>query len=190
WTTQGKKELENEVYLYPIRVGWQTVLEISNKNFYTQGDEKHEHQSGYWYQVGLKFSNIEETPSSAIISLYRCVYQNSHTKFFGPQVLGWDNPYILEQLLTANEIGAEVGYTAMFTSDHLGKHASKKLKKFCRTQPFGLEHPLTYQVLYEQRISKCDETYWHNKNIMNHLYNNFLRHYTISVFNGISFLLI
>ncbi|CAG8854290.1 25803_t:CDS:1, partial [Gigaspora margarita] len=36
WTTRGKKELENGVYLYPIHVGWQTVLEISNKNFYTQ----------------------------------------------------------------------------------------------------------------------------------------------------------
>ncbi|CAG8805657.1 17470_t:CDS:2, partial [Gigaspora rosea] len=34
--------------------------------------------------------------------------------------------------------------------------------------------------LSEQRIPKCDETYWHSKNIMNHLYNNFLRRYTIS----------
>ncbi|CAG8811606.1 22936_t:CDS:2, partial [Gigaspora rosea] len=58
--------------------------------------------------------------------------------------------------------------------------ASKKLKKFCVTQLFGLEHPLTHQVLSEQRIPKCDETYWHNKNIMNHLYNNFLCRYTIS----------
>ncbi|CAG8724462.1 16853_t:CDS:2, partial [Gigaspora margarita] len=54
----------------------QTVLEISNKNFYTQvleDNEKHEHQPG------------------------------------------WDDPYILEQSLTADEIGAGVGYTAMFT---------------------------------------------------------------------------
>jgi hypothetical protein len=57
---------------------------------------------------------------------------------------------------------------------------SKKLKKFRGTQLFGLEHPLTYQVLSEQRIPKCDETFWHNKNIMNHLYNHFLRRQTIS----------
>ncbi|CAG8651670.1 9443_t:CDS:2 [Gigaspora margarita] len=146
----GEKELENRVYLYSIRVGWQTVLEISNKNFYTQvleGNEKHEHQPSYQCQVGLKSSDIEETPSLAIISLYRCVCQNSHTNFFGPQVLGWDDPYILEQSLTgiefhlflirvdkyniyitalgcpneADEIRAGVGYTAIFTSNYLSK---------------------------------------------------------------------
>ncbi|CAG8701506.1 25117_t:CDS:2, partial [Gigaspora rosea] len=145
-----EKELENGVYLYPIRVGWQTVLEISNKNFYTQvleGNEKHEHQPGYQCQVGLKSSDIEEIPSPAITSLYRRVCQNSHTNFSGPQVLGWDDPNILEQSLTGiefrpflirvdkyniyitalgcpnevNEIGAGVGYTAMFTGNHLSK---------------------------------------------------------------------
>ncbi|CAG8736752.1 18631_t:CDS:2, partial [Dentiscutata erythropus] len=124
---RGEKELKNGVYLYPIRVGWQTVLEISNKNFYTQvleGNEKHEHQPGY-----------------------RRICQNSHTNFSGLQVLGWDDPFILEQSLAgiefrpflirvdkyniyitalgcpneADEIGAEIGYTAMFTGDHLNK---------------------------------------------------------------------
>ncbi|CAG8857100.1 8854_t:CDS:2, partial [Gigaspora margarita] len=93
---------------------------ISNKNFYTQvleGNKKHEHRPGYWCQVGLK------------------------------SILDWDDPYILEQSLTsiefrpflirvdkyniyitalgcpnkADEIGAGVGYTAMFTSDYLSK---------------------------------------------------------------------
>ncbi|CAG8755328.1 13926_t:CDS:1, partial [Dentiscutata erythropus] len=221
WTTWGEKDLEKGVYLYPIRVGWQTVLEINNKNFYTQvleGNEKHEHYSGYRCQVGLKFSDIEEAPSPAITSLYRRVCQNNNTNFSGPQVLGWDDPYMLEQSLTdiefrpflikidkyniyitalgcpstgnADEVEARVGYTAMFTGEHLGKRAiyiqqidldgchieiyqdgvskyhytgttpnevwkaSKKLKKFCETELFGLEHPLTHQVLSAQQIPK------------------------------------
>ncbi|CAG8671346.1 15075_t:CDS:2, partial [Cetraspora pellucida] len=203
WTTWDKKDLKKRVYLYLIHVGWQTVLEINNKNFYTQvleSNKKHEYYPSYRCQVGLKFRDIEEAPSSTITSLYERVCQNNNTNFSGPQVL----------------VEAEVGYTAMFTGEHLGKRAiyiqqidldgcyikiyqdgiskyhytgitpnevwkaSKKLKKFHKTELFGLEHLLTHQVLSAQQISKCDETYWHNKNIMNHLYNYFLHHYTIS----------
>ena len=57
---------------------------------------------------------------------------------------------------------------------------SKKLRKFRGTQLFGLEHSLTQQVLSDHRIPKCDETFWHNKNIMNYLYNHFLCRQTIS----------
>ena len=115
-----------------------------------------------------------------------------------------------------NKAGAGIGYTAIFTGEHLGRYAkyiqridldgchidiyqdsvliqhfigatpnevwivSKKLKKFRGAQLFGLEHPLTHQVLSEQRIPKCDETFWHNKNIMNHLFSHFLHRQTIS----------
>jgi len=243
WTTRSEKDFEKGVYLYPIRVGWQTVLEINNKYFYTQvleGNEKYENQPGYRCQAGLKFSDVEEAPSFAITSLYRHICQNNKTKFSGPQVLGWDDPCMLEQSLSniefrpflikvdkyiiyitalgeVNKSGAGIGYTAMFASEYLGKYAkyvqridldgyhvdiydqdgvlkqhfigttpnevwlaSKKLKKFRGTQLFGLEHPLTQEVLSKQRIPKCDETFWHNKNIMNHLYNYFLRRQTIS----------
>ncbi|CAG8849922.1 9029_t:CDS:2, partial [Racocetra persica] len=73
WTTQSEKDLEKGVYLYPIRVGC---------------------------QVGLKFSDIEKAPSPTITFLYRRVCQNNNTNFSGLQVLGWDDPYMLEQSLT------------------------------------------------------------------------------------------
>ncbi len=90
--------MEKSIYLYPICVGWQTVLEINNKNFYTlilEENEKHENCSSYRCQVGLKFSDIEETPSPTITSLYRCVCQNN-TNFSEPQILGWNDSHILE----------------------------------------------------------------------------------------------
>ncbi|CAG8771438.1 2633_t:CDS:1, partial [Dentiscutata heterogama] len=175
--------LENGAYLYPIRVGWQTVLEISNKNFYTQvleGNEKNEHQPGYRCQVELKISDIEETPSPAITSLYRRICQNSHTNFSGPQVLGWDNSNILKQSLTGiefrpfliridkyiiyitalgcpNEAGAGVGYTAIFTGEHLGKCA-----KYTQYIDLGGCHIEIYQdgVLKYHCIGKTPNEVW------------------------------
>ena len=87
WTIRGEKDLEKDVHLYPIHVGWKAVLEINNKYFSTQileGNEKQESQPGYRCQVGLKFSDIEEAPSPAITSLYRRVHQNNSTKFSRP----------------------------------------------------------------------------------------------------------
>ncbi len=68
--------MKKGIYLYSIRIGWQIVLEINNKNFYTlilEGNKKYENYPDYRCQVGLKFSDIEETPSPAITSLYRRV---------------------------------------------------------------------------------------------------------------------
>ncbi|CAG8762462.1 12931_t:CDS:2, partial [Cetraspora pellucida] len=118
WTIQSKKDLKKKVYLYSIHAGWQTVLEINNKNFYTQvlkGNEKHEHYPDYRCQVKLKFSNIEEASSFEIISLYKHVCQNNNTKFSGPQVLGCSS------ISNTDKIKAEVEYTAMLTGKHLGK---------------------------------------------------------------------
>jgi len=78
WIARGETNLEKGVYLYLIRVGWQAVLEINNKNFYTQileGNEKHENYPGYRCNIGLKFSDVEKAPSPAITSLYRRVCQ-------------------------------------------------------------------------------------------------------------------
>jgi hypothetical protein len=73
WTTRGERDFEKDVLLYPIHVGWQTILEINSKYFYTQvleGNEKYENQLGYRCQVELKFNDIKETPISEIIFLY------------------------------------------------------------------------------------------------------------------------
>ncbi|CAG8787392.1 44635_t:CDS:2 [Gigaspora margarita] len=99
---------------------------ISNKNFYTQvleGNKKHEHRPGYQHQVGLKSSDIEETPSSAITYLYRC--QSLTGIKFCPFLIRVNkyNIYItaLECPNEADKIRAGVGYTAMFTGDYLSK---------------------------------------------------------------------
>lgn len=153
WTSHGEKNLENGVQLYPIRLGWQTVLETNNKFFYTQvqeGNEKNENCPGYMCHVGTKFSDVEETPTPAVTSLYQRIFPNSNTKYSGPQVLGWDNPDFLEQSLTGIEFrpflikidkyniyitalgcpdetgnfGAGIGYTALFVGEYLKKSAT------------------------------------------------------------------
>ncbi|CAG8704190.1 11899_t:CDS:2, partial [Acaulospora morrowiae] len=144
---RGENNLQEGVYLYPICIGWQTALEINNKCFYTQvleGNKQHKNYSGYQCQSELKFSNIESSPSPAITSLYMCLVSNTSTKFSGPQILGWDNPSILEQSLdgvefrpffitvnkyriyiialdsndTENDI-ARIGYTASFIGNYI-----------------------------------------------------------------------
>ncbi|CAG8522053.1 14985_t:CDS:2, partial [Gigaspora rosea] len=53
------------IFLYPIRIGWQTVFEQNNKWFYmhiTEGHESSETEPGYRSQSGSNYSNIEATP--------------------------------------------------------------------------------------------------------------------------------
>ena len=55
-----------------------------------------------------------------------------------------------------------------------------QIKKIQGIQLFGLEHPLTKKILSESRVPKCDARFWDNINIMNHLYNYYLRRQTKS----------
>jgi hypothetical protein len=92
-------DLENGTLLYPIRVGWQTVVEQNNRHFYmhiTEGNESSEILPGYRCHSGSKFSDIETAPSYAITSLYQRFFPDSKTKFSGPLVLGWDDNELLE----------------------------------------------------------------------------------------------
>ena len=70
---RGDSKLEEGVFLYPIRVGWETVIEQNKRYFYmriTEGNENSEILPGYRCQSGSKFSDVETAPSYAITSLY------------------------------------------------------------------------------------------------------------------------
>ena len=74
WIMRGDSKLEEGVFLYPIRVGWETVIEQNNRYFYmhiTEGNENSEILPGYRCQSGGKFSDVETAPSYAITSLYQ-----------------------------------------------------------------------------------------------------------------------
>ena len=99
---RGDSKLEDGVFLYPIRVGWETVIEQNNRYFYmhiTEGNENSEILPGYRCQSGGKFSDVETAPSYAITSLYQRIFSNSKTKFSGPLVMEFDQPVITEELL-------------------------------------------------------------------------------------------
>ncbi|RHZ82504.1 hypothetical protein Glove_109g387 [Diversispora epigaea] len=73
-------------FLYPIRIGWQTVFEQNKRQFYmhiTEGHETNETQPGYRCTSGSKYT---------ITSLYQRLFRT-------PLILGWDNEELLETSL-------------------------------------------------------------------------------------------
>ena len=102
WIMRGDSKPEEGVFLYPIRVGWETVIEQNSRYFYmhiTEGNENSEVLPGYRCHSGSKFSDVETAPSYAITSLYQRIFSDSKTKFSGPLVLGWSNNELLEASL-------------------------------------------------------------------------------------------
>ncbi|CAG8853927.1 28402_t:CDS:1, partial [Gigaspora margarita] len=102
WMVKDDSLTEEGVFLYPIRIGWQTIFEQNNRRFYmhiTEGNELNEMEPGYRSQSGSNYSSIEVTSSLAITKLYQKLFPNSKTKFSGPFVLGWDENKLLESSL-------------------------------------------------------------------------------------------
>ncbi|PKY61570.1 hypothetical protein RhiirA4_486726 [Rhizophagus irregularis] len=198
WIMRGNINPEEGALLYPIRVGWQTVIEQNNRCFYmhiTEGNENNEILPGYRCHSGSKFSDIETAPSYAITSLYQRIYPDSKTKFSGPFVLGWDNNEFLEVSLkddrwenfgiyykykrwrTKNTIE---NYTASFIDNDpiifFGSTPTETwknvgfYKKYRGTQLFGLEHSMTQKAIHAQQIPTCSPTFWNNETLMNNLF--------------------
>ncbi|CAG8458528.1 6386_t:CDS:10 [Scutellospora calospora] len=99
WRVKNDSLIEEGIFLYPVRIGWQTLFEQNNKRFYmhiTEGHKHNEIEPGYRCQTGSNYSSIEITSSLAVISLYQKLFPSSKTKFSGPYVLGWDDDELLE----------------------------------------------------------------------------------------------
>ncbi|CAG8626317.1 10102_t:CDS:2, partial [Dentiscutata heterogama] len=98
-----------EILLFPICVG----------NKY---DEK---QPGFRYHLSSKFSNIKETLSVAITSLYNRLFSNSNTKFSRLYVL---DKYLIQVINigvknNSNLIGTGIRYTSSFIEEYKKKQA-------------------------------------------------------------------
>ncbi|CAG8663341.1 13913_t:CDS:1, partial [Racocetra fulgida] len=109
-----------------------------------------EKQPGFQCNSGSKFSDIEETSSVTITSLYNHLFSNSNTRFSGPYILGWDNKDLLDASLKGVEfrpfafkvgkyliqiisigiesnsdlMGAGIGYMSSFIGEYNKKQAS------------------------------------------------------------------
>jgi len=245
WIMRGDSKLEDGVFLYPIRVGWETVIEQNNRYFYmhiTEGNENSEILPGYRCQSGGKFSDVETAPSYAITSLYQRIFSNSKTKFSGPLVLSWDNNELLEASLenvpfrafavkvddiliyiTNISICEQKKTIKNYIASFIGEYKRKRVlyvqkmqpdnceisihqkdhekifffgstpteawknvgyyKKYCGTQLFGLEHPMTQNTINEQRIPTCLPMFWDNEVLLNNIFNYNLRKRTLSNIN-------
>ncbi|CAG8726827.1 16507_t:CDS:2, partial [Gigaspora rosea] len=132
---------------------------------YNEENELNEKQPGFRCNLGSKFSDIKETSSAAVTSLYNRLFLNSNTRFSGPYILGWDN----KDLLDASLEGVEFRPFAF--------------KKFSRTQLFGLENLLTQKKIATQKIPKCTPVLWNNEAITNNIFNYHLKKQTIANIN-------
>jgi len=102
WVVRGDVDLINGTFLYPIRVGWQTVIEIASKRYYTQvleGNKDHKLLPGFRSYVENEFSDVENSSTNAITSLYQKLNPLSNTKYSGPLMLGWEDESNLETSL-------------------------------------------------------------------------------------------
>ncbi|CAG8721344.1 21483_t:CDS:2, partial [Racocetra persica] len=156
WWTIREDYSNKEILLFPIHVGWQTVFTQNNKKFYmhiTEGNEYDEKQPGFRYHSGSKFSDIKETSSVAITSLYNQLFSNSNTKFSGPYVL---DKYLIQVI----NVGVKNNSDLMSADTNLNNVWEKVglFKKFCGTQLFGLENSLTQKKIAAQKIPKCTPT--------------------------------
>ncbi|CAH1766757.1 8865_t:CDS:2, partial [Entrophospora sp. SA101] len=102
WTTRGDIDLTSGAFLYPIRVGWQTAIEINTKRYYTQvleGNRTDKSRPGFRSYTGNEFSDVEDSSSKAITSLYKQLNPSTNTKYSGPLVLGWEQEINLKASL-------------------------------------------------------------------------------------------
>ncbi|RIB11931.1 hypothetical protein C2G38_2202150 [Gigaspora rosea] len=93
--------IENKIQLVPIRLGMTISIFLNGQEFIiriVQGHSNHLQQPGYYCQAGKFSSNIEESCSAALTSLYQQIFQNNR-KLSGPLELGLDDENIINQLL-------------------------------------------------------------------------------------------
>ncbi|CAG8574460.1 18359_t:CDS:2 [Dentiscutata erythropus] len=93
--------IENKIQLVPIRLGMTISIFLNSQEFImriVQEHSNHSQQPGYYCQAGKFFSNIEESCSAALTSLYQQIFQNNR-KLSGPLELGLDDENIINQLL-------------------------------------------------------------------------------------------
>ncbi|CAG8628909.1 247_t:CDS:2, partial [Diversispora eburnea] len=198
--------IENEVLLVPIRLGMIITTTINGQKFIlrvVQGHPKHLQQPGYCCQAGVLSSNVEESCSAALTSLYQHIFQTK-TKFSGPQELGLDDNKIVDQLL--NGILFRPFYVSVdkfqilyihWANENSHHHLStfegdtpagvwKKigiLQKLDGFALFGLEDDYTKKRLESRELPTCRPTDWTNDETMDELYSYYLKKRTLANIN-------
>lgn len=97
WTSQSENTAEP---LIPIRVGQKTRTFLNGQEFIVRvvaGNKESAKHPGYCCESGTFSSNVENSVSEAVSSLYAQIFQNK-TRKSGTMVVGYDNQYIIDQL--------------------------------------------------------------------------------------------
>ncbi|CAI2184558.1 17417_t:CDS:2 [Funneliformis geosporum] len=136
WIMRGDSNLEEGVFLYPIRVGCKTVIEQNNRYFYmhiTERNESNEILPGYRCQSGGKFSDVKTAPSWDNNELLEASLENVHFRAFAVNV---DN--ILIYITNISVCGQKKTIKNYITS-FIGGHKRKRALYVQKIQPDNSE---------------------------------------------------
>lgn len=96
----SRSESATNTKLIPIRVGQKTRTFLNGREFIIRvvvGNKESAKQPGYCCESGTFSSNVENSASEAVSSLYAQIFQTK-TRKSGHMVIGYDNENIVEQL--------------------------------------------------------------------------------------------
>ncbi|CAB4436885.1 unnamed protein product [Rhizophagus irregularis] len=191
---------ENET-LFPIRLGQQTKVCLNEVDFILTiqtGSVNNKLMPMYCYQSGLHV--VTELSSTKAISTAYKNHFNTSTRYSGYQAMGWNDKNILETLkqdiqhipVTVNVENCIIFIYGIGTSSrekwrYAGSGATPdevwektgQLKKFTGTQLYGLDNPITKNLIQQHR-TQCTLNDWNDEYILERLFDYHVKRRTLA----------
>ncbi|PKK66291.1 hypothetical protein RhiirC2_784978 [Rhizophagus irregularis] len=167
--------------LFPIRLGQQTKVHINEVDFILTiqtGSGNSKLMPMYCCQSGLHV--VTESSSTKAISTAYKNHFNTSTRYSGYQAMGWNDKNILETLKKDVDyipVTVNVG-NCKIPDEAWGK--SGQLEKFTGIQLFGLDNPITTNLIQQHRIPKCTLDDWNNEYILENLFDYHVKRRTLA----------
>jgi hypothetical protein len=102
WYYSDSQIQDSNIYVISIRLGFQVALKLNQKHFIIRivRNLNNPNTSGFICEGKEINSGVLSSSSAAINTIYRHVFGNkSKTKYPGATMLGFHNPYIVQQML-------------------------------------------------------------------------------------------
>ncbi|CAB4404482.1 unnamed protein product [Rhizophagus irregularis] len=174
WLVRPINKNSTHTLLLPIRLGMKSHTVLNKRNFIITvvNDAERPNFPGFLCYSKENQSGVCSSPTEAINTCYEKVF-DSNAKFPGPQVMGFDNSNIIQQLLNAfvQEIEDNECVVQIHTDDTLVKTFSAidpdeiwlcigRLSNYSGKNLFGLENSYTQICIQQAQIPSCTVLDW------------------------------